>query len=223
MKVEPQPDVIFGLEDFLDYTNPINEDIVTAHLDISTVLEAVNQIARHKLSPAEIHMHPSAYDTFLKQHGGQSAGGGAPALTMGHERAKILGLDPKVHVKIPKGYLYVVASPPHGMTTKMMDQQIRFRMMQRIVLKAQVDAHARLVSIFYQLLRDHILPADLENVIQAEELHMWDQQENEGGFLVDDKVIYSNPYLEEYAKDIVHRIMGTGVSRIGNRRAGKHE
>lgn len=146
-----------------------------------------------------------------------SVGGGAPAITMGHERARILNLDPKVSAKIPQGQVFIVADLPSNVVRP--DDELLPKMMQRIVLAAPVDVEARLVSIFYQMLRDHIQPSTLESLLQVEEACLWDQSLTEEGVVTDDKVIYSNPYLEEYAKDMVARIMGTGVSQIKYRKA----
>jgi hypothetical protein len=70
--------------------------------------------------------------------------------------------------------------------------------------------HTRLVSLFYQLLRDHVLPADIEKVFQTDHKHIWDKgsYDKENEILLDDKVVFSNPFLAEYAEDLASRVFG---------------
>ena len=73
----------------------------------------------------------------------------------------------------------------------------------------------RFVSVFYNLLRDHVRPADIEKILQDEARLLWDQTyDKEAERMKDDEVVYSNPYLEEYAKDIVGRIFGTQATKV---------
>jgi len=65
----------------------------------------------------------------------------------------------------------------------------------------------RLQSFFYELLRDHLPCAIVEEILQRDELY-------EG---LD--VVYSNPYLAGYALDIAKRLCGEGKSEIQNRLA----
>jgi hypothetical protein len=70
-------------------------------------------------------------------------------------------------------------------------------------------AAKRLTSFFYNLLRDHVPPADIEKILQEDERLMWDRGVTEDRKAIADKeVTYSNPYLRDYAADIVGRFFG---------------
>jgi len=69
--------------------------------------------------------------------------------------------------------------------------------------------HARLVCFFYDLLRDHVQSCTLEALLQSDKRHIWDQKYNkEENRMEDDTVIFSNPFLAEYAEDIANRFFG---------------
>ena len=64
----------------------------------------------------------------------------------------------------------------------------------------------RLISVFYNLLRDHLQPSDLEKILNEDERLVWDKSMTEDRKnLADAEVEYSNPYLRDYAADIVGR------------------
>lgn len=69
----------------------------------------------------------------------------------------------------------------------------------------------RLTSMFYNLLRDHILPADLQKIIHDEERTMWGRGPVTDKKLTDASIGYSNPYLQDYAMDIANNILGHGT------------
>ena len=220
---KPQPDIVFGLSDFQEYHNETNPDLIAGNLSPTSVYKAKEQIERHRFSAKEIHLHPGTYHNFLKDHAGASVGGGDPTISLGGgQLSRIMHLEPKIHTQLPMGHIYVVAEIPTGLRSPaMMDDDTKFRMIQRIVLKAPVDIEARLVSLFYQLLRDHIQPANLESVIQCDEALIWHQGVDGDGRVVDDKVAYCNPYLKDYALDIAGRLLGTRKSAIKRRRIEK--
>jgi hypothetical protein len=73
----------------------------------------------------------------------------------------------------------------------------------------------RFVSIFYTLLRDHVRPADIEKILQDDARLLWDQTyDKESESMKDDELVCSNPYLEEYAQDIVGRVFGTRRTKV---------
>lgn len=73
----------------------------------------------------------------------------------------------------------------------------------------------RWISIFYTLLRDQVHPSDMEKIIREDNQHLWDQTYNkEAGKALDNEVVYSNPYIRDYAEDFVNRVFGTQPTKV---------
>ena len=73
----------------------------------------------------------------------------------------------------------------------------------------------RFVSIFYTLLRDHVPPSTVEEILQEDARILWDRSyDKETEKMTDDGLVCSNPYLEHYAEDIVGRVFGTAQTKV---------
>jgi len=220
--MEPKPSLpVLGLDDMKEYQNKINPDIIATKFDPGVLNEAVGQVARWKFNPTELHTHPAVYTQFMADFAGLSYSepGEGPIVSLGGKtKARIMGLVPHVHVQMPETHIYVVAECPGILKDILgLTDEERSRMVQRIVLSAPIDVRSRLVSFFYQLLRDTVQPGEFEQALQADEAHMWNKVADGQGRVADAKVEFSNPYLAQHALDAANRILGVGESKIRNR------
>lgn len=72
----------------------------------------------------------------------------------------------------------------------------------------EIDKDERLVQFFYTLIRDHIHPGDIENIL-------WDHVE-------DEPATYCNTYIEGYARNIVDRLTNPDLPLVHWKHMYKH-